>query len=81
MNADLDKSKNIKVTEQDQLFHGINYVVNVLCLLIFTTITKKIGNRPRPHNPCEDSPQPASVRWINLRGREGNKSMPSADTA
>ena len=40
-----------------------------------------IGNRPRPHNPCDEDPKPANVRWLNLRGREGNKSMPSADTA
>ena len=55
-NASFDKSRDIEITSQDQLFSGINYVLNVLCLLVFTTITKKIGNRPRPHNPCEDEP-------------------------
>ena len=49
--------------------------------MIVTTILKKMGNRPRPVNPRDDKTNQQAWRSLNLRAKEGNKSMPSADTA
>ena len=53
----------------------------MLILLLCSTITKKIGKRRRPDNPREENPQPKNCRWVDLRGHETNKSMPSGDAA
>jgi membrane-associated phospholipid phosphatase len=71
----------VPITREEQVFIGTHYVMNVLCLLVISTILKKVGARPRPSNPQDATPKGASCRLLNLRGREGNHSMPSADTA
>ncbi len=64
-------------TRVEKLQATVNFMIHVICVLITTTIQKKIFNRPRPNNPnlCD-----SNRRYLNLRGHENNASMPSGDT-
>lgn len=53
----------------------VNYIVQVLVVLIFTTIGKKVLARLRPFIPV------GSERYTDFRTKETNGSMPSGDTA
>ena len=53
----------------------LNYAIQVLIVLILTTIGKKYTRRLRPEVSNE------SRRWVDFRTKETNGSLPSGDTA
>ena len=57
-------------------FHYIlQYVAQVVIVLILTTITKRLFARSRPKVPVD------AKRMVDFRTKETNGSMPSGDTA
>ncbi|CDW79002.1 membrane-associated phospholipid phosphatase [Stylonychia lemnae] len=66
---------NDKPVNIDPLFYVIQYVAQVVVVLMLTTITKRLFKRQRPNVPA-----PAK-RMVDFRTKETNGSMPSGDTA
>ena len=64
--------------EYQPLFAGLNYLIQVLALLLVTSFLKSYFQRKRPENPPDAAP---NARRINLRDREKNCSFPSGDAA
>jgi len=74
--AEKERPKN-----EDQMQLLINYLLHVIVLVLVTTITKRLGARPRPDDPTCCDKNARNARYINLRHHETNCSMPSGDTA
>ena len=57
-------------------FIAVQYLSQIVVMLVLTTFTKRLFNRPRPTIPSPDC-----RRMIDLRSKEKNCSFPSGDAA
>jgi len=62
-------------------FTAAFYTVNILALLIVTTVTKRLVKRDRPPMPDYSNESTPNRRTFDVRSNETNYSLPSGDSA